>query len=202
MRGRRWQFYVLAPLVVVVFGPFVLAYKLFFGWWLNPLLDRSYEKRLREQVRTDLAFLFHDFDGRFVPNERTVGYATLVTVESADLRIVVSQHHGDYGISVARRESPEIKESLASVLEAVYEQEGSRRKPSYINLAELGELFRENFSQVQMALSKEHYSDTAAAINRNHQLGMQKMAQTFNRPNGYFDADLVNPNDLAKKTPK
>lgn len=202
VRGRSWRYYVIAPLVLVSVGPFVLAYKLIVGWWLNPILDRRYEEKFREQVRTDLAFLFHDFDGRFVPNERADKYAMLVTVEASELRVVVSQHHGDYGISVARRDSPEIKESLESVLEAIYERDGTRRKPRYISLAEFGELFREKFGEVQMALSKENYADTAAAIGRSHQMGMQEMARDFNRPDGFFDADLVDPNDLKKKVSK
>jgi len=193
---------VIAPLVLVSVGPIVLAYKLIVGWWLNPIVDRRYEQKFREQVRTDLAFLFHDFDGQLVPNERPDKYATLVTVEASELRVVVSQHHGDYGISVARRDSPEVKESLESVLEAIYERDGTRRKPRYISLTELGELFREKFTEVQMALSKENYADTAAAIDRSHQMGMQRMARDFNRPNGFFDADLINPNDLKKKVPE
>lgn len=193
---------MIAPLVLVSVGPIVLAYKLIVGWWLNPIVDRRYEQKFREQVRTDLAFLFHDFDGQLVPNERPDKYATLVTVEASELRVVVSQHHGDYGISVARRDSPEVKESLESVLEAIYERDGTRRKPRYISLTELGELFREKFTEVQMALSKENYADTAAAIDRSHQMGMQRMARDFNRPNGFFDADLINPNDLKKKVPE
>jgi len=200
--GRSWRYYVIAPLVLVSVGPIVLAYKLIVGWWLNPIVDRRYEQKFREQVRTDLAFLFHDFDGQLVPNERPDKYATLVTVEASELRVVVSQHHGDYGISVARRDSPEVKESLESVLEAIYERDGTRRKPRYISLTELGELFREKFTEVQMALSKENYADTAAAIDRSHQMGMQRMARDFNRPNGFFDADLINPNDLEKKVPE
>ncbi|HZW95748.1 MAG TPA: hypothetical protein VFF64_22560 [Candidatus Eremiobacteraceae bacterium] len=200
--GRSWRYYVIAPLVLVSVGPIVLAYKLIVGWWLNPIVDRRYEQKFREQVRTDLAFLFHDFDGQLVPNERPDKYATLVTVEASELRVVVSQHHGDYGISVARRDSPEVKESLESVLEAIYERDGTRRKPRYISLTELGELFREKFTEVQMALSKENYADTAAAIDRSHQMGMQRMARDFNRPNGFFDADLINPNDLKKKVPE
>jgi hypothetical protein len=202
VRGKSWRFHVIAPLVRAAVGSFVLAYKVIFGWWLNPILDRHYEKKFREQVRTDLWFLFHDFDGRFVPNERPSKYATLVTVEAAELRIVISQHHGDYGISVVRRDSPENKESLEAILEVIYEGEGSGRTPRYINLAELGELFREKFTQVQMALSKENYPDTVAAIDRSHQLGMQRMARAFNRPNGFFEADLVNPNDVTKKVQK
>ena len=193
---------MLAPLVLIIVGPFVLAYKLFVGWWLNPLLDRHYEKKLREQVRTDLAFLFLDFGGRFVANGRTDKYATLVTVEAADLRVVISQHHGEYGISVARRDRPEDGESLNSILGVIYEQEGTPREPMYVNLADLGELFREKFNQVQIAISGERYPDTVAAIDRRHRQGMREMAQAFNRPGGFFEADLVNPDDLAKKAPK
>jgi hypothetical protein len=205
VRGGSWRFYVIAPLVLVSLvsvGPFILAYKLFVGWWLNPILDRRYELKFREQVRADLAFLFHDFDGQFVPNERPDKYATLVTVEVSELRVVVSQHHGDYGISVARRESPEIKESLESVLEAIYERDGTDRKPRHTSLAELGELFREKFTEVKMALSKENYADIAAAIDRRHQMGMRRMARDFNKPNGFFDADLINPNDVTKRVPE
>jgi hypothetical protein len=200
VRGRRWQYYVIVPLVLIVFGPFFLIYKLFVGWWLNPILDRHFEKKLREQMRIDLAFLFQDFGGRFVPNDRTDKNATVVTVEAADLRIVVSQHHGDYGVSVAKRESPEIAEGLDSVLGTIYEKEGSR-KPSCINLTELGELFRGKFNEVQIALS-EHYPETVAAIDGTHQLGMQRMAQAFNRQDGYFDADLIRPKDPPAKGPE
>src|ERR1700722_13218869 len=201
-RGRSWKYAVIGPLALIVGGPIVLAYRLFIGWWLNPILNMQLERKLREQVRTDLWFLFDNFNGRFVPNERRDKYATLVKVEAAELRVVISKHHGDYGISVARRDNPEIRENLESVLEAIYEREGARHRPQYINLAELGELFRKKFTEVQMALSKENYPDTAAAIDRNHQLGMQRMARDFNRSNGSFDADLVNPNDLMKKVPK
>ena len=201
-RGRHWKFYVVAPLVWVTVGPLILTYKLFFGWWLDPILGRHYEKKLREQVRTDLWFLFHNFDGRFVPNERPDKYATLVTVEAAELRVVVSQHHGEYGISVARRDRPEIKESLESVLDVICERAGAGRRPLSINLAEMGELFRKNFTQIQMAFSNENYPDTAAEIDRSHQLGMEKMARAFKGSNGFFDAELVNPNDLTKKVSK
>lgn len=200
--GRRWQYYLLAPLVLIAVGPFILAYKLLLGWWLNPILDKHFEKKLREQVRIAFAFLFQDFGGRFVANDRADRNAAVVTVEAADLRVVVSQHHGDYGITVAKRESPDSAESLDSVLEAIYKKEGCLRKPSYIKLIELGQLFRQKFDQVQIALSTEYYPDTVATINKTHQLGMQKMAQAFNRPDGFFDADVVSPNDLMKKATK
>jgi hypothetical protein len=209
VRGRSWLYYVIAPLVLAVIGPFVIAYKLIFGWWLNPMLDRryekkfrEYEKKFREQVRRDLSFLFDDFDGRFVSNGRPDKYAALATVEAAELRVEVSQHHGEYGISVASRDNPENRERLDSVLEVIYEREGAGRKPQHISLAELGGLFREKFTQVEMALSKENYPVTAAEIDRRHQLGMQRMARDFNRPGGFFDADLVNANELKKKAPK
>jgi|GEM_PF-4401652 hypothetical protein len=202
VRGKSWKHYVIGPLVLIAVGPFVLAYKLLFGWWLNPILDWHLEKKLRTRARTDLWFLFQDFDGRFVRNERPNKYATLVTIEAADLRVVVSQHHGDYGISVARRDRRQGSESLDSILRAIYEQEGSRREPMYVNLADLGELFRKKFNQVQIALSDEHYPDTLASIDTRHRKGMQEMAQGFNRPDGLFEADLVNPDELVKKAPK
>jgi hypothetical protein len=197
-RERSWQFHAIAPLVLVIVKPFILAYKLLFGWWLNPILEWHFEKKFREQVRTDLWFLFDNFDGQFVTS-KTNKYATLVTVEAADLRVVVSKHHGDYGISVARRDRPEDSESLDSILRAIYEQEGSLREPTYVNLADLGELFRKKFNQVQIALSEPHSPDTVAAIDRRHRQGMEKMAQAFNQPGGLFEADLVNPDDLVKK---
>jgi hypothetical protein len=192
----------LAPLVLITVAPFVLGYRLFFKWWLNPLLDRRFERKLQEDVRTDLAFLFRDFGGRFVANERVYRNATVVTVEAADLRIVISQHHGDYGISVGRQDHPEKGESLDSILSVVYESEGSVFRPAYADLKDLGSLLREKFDQVQMALSEARYSDTVAAVDKRHQQGMEKMAQTFNRPDGFFDAELVNPNDLTKKVSK
>jgi hypothetical protein len=69
-------------------------------------------------------------------------------------------------------------------------------------LAELGELFRQKFNQIQTAVFGEHYSDTATVIDAKHQLGMQKMARTFNRPDGYFEADIVSLSDLRKKPPE
>lgn len=201
-RGRTWKDYVIVPLVLVTVGPFVLAYKLFVGWWLNPLLTKRYERELQEKVRADLAFLFLDFDGRFVPNERPDKYASVVIVEVADLRVVISEHHGDYGISVARRDIPQGGESLDSILGVIYEREGSSRRPEYASLKELGKLFREKFDQVQMALSEERCPDTVAAIDRRHRQGMQRMAREFNRPDGFFDADVVNPSDLTKEIPK
>jgi len=197
-RSRSWEYYVLKPLVLLAVEPFVLAFKLFLGWWLGPLLNRHYEKELRQKVRTDLYFLFQDFDGRFVRNVRRDKSATIVTVETADLRVVISRHHGDYGIGVARRDRPENRESLDSILGAIYEREGSLHKPTYVNLADLGTLFREKFQQVQAALSGEHYPETLAAIDRRHQQEMESMAQAFNRPGGLFEADLVNPSDLTK----
>lgn len=202
VQGKRWQYYVIAPLALIAIGPFVLGYKVFLGWWLNPLMNKHYEGKLREQVRTDFAFLFQEFGGRFVPNQQIDKNATVVTLQVADLRVVVSQHHGDYGITVSKLESPENTEDLDSVLEAIYKKEGSLRRLSYINLTELGELFRRNFEQIRVALSREHYPETVVGINENHQLGMQKMAQAFNRPDGYFKADLVWPNDKMKQAPK
>jgi hypothetical protein len=202
VRGKRWQYYVVAPLVFIAVGPFILAYKVLIGWWLDPLSDKHFQKKLQEQVRTDLAFLFQDFRGRFVANGRTYKNEIVVTVETADLRVVVGQHHGDYGISLAPRGSPEMVESLVSVLRVIYEKEGSPRQPQFINLAELGELFRQKFNEVQAAVSGEHYSDTVAAIDKNHQVGMQKMVQMFNRPDSYFEADIVDPNNLIKKRPE
>ena len=173
VQGRSWQYYVLAPVVLIVVGPFVLAYKLFLGWWLNPLLYKRDEGKLREEVTTDLAFLFQEFGGLFVPSERAEKNVIVVTIEAADLRVVVYKHHGDYRINVARRASPEIAESLDSLLEVVYEKDRSIPKPSYVNLAELGELFRNNFEQVRVALSREHYPETLATINENHESGMR-----------------------------
>jgi|ERR1700722_566477 hypothetical protein len=199
--GRSWTYYVIKPLVLIVGGTFVLAYKLLFGWWLNPILNWRSEKDLREKVRTDLWFLFDNFDGRFVAT-KSDKYATIVAVEAANLRVVICKHHGDYAVTVARRDRLKDRESLDSILRAIYDQQGSPREPMYIDLAGLGELFRKKFNQVQIALSEERYSDTVSAIDRRHRQAMQEMAQTFNRPDGFFEADLVNPVDLAKKSPK
>jgi len=200
--GRSWKYYVFAPLVLIIIGPFVLAYKLLVGWWLDPLSNRHYEKKLREQVRNDLAFLFLDFGGRFVANERTDKYATLVTMEAADLRVVISQHHGDYGISLTRRDDRKHGESLDSILNIIYEREGSLRRPTYVNLGDLGRLFREKFDQVQMALSEESYPGTVAAIDGIQKQEMQRMAQAFNSQSGRFDADVVKLGDVTKRVPK
>ena len=202
VRVRSWLRYVLPPIFLIVCGPFILAYRLFVGWWLDPLSNKYFEKGLREQVRTDLAFLFRDFDARFVANNKSYKNAIAVVVEAADLRIVVSQHHGEYGISVARRDNPENTVSLDSILEVIYDKEGSPLKLSYTNLAELGELFRERFRDVLTAVGNECYADTVAAIDRRRQEGMQNMAQVFNRPGGFFEADVVSVSDLQKKAPQ
>jgi hypothetical protein len=202
VRGKGWRYYAIAPLIFIAVGPFILAYKVLLGWWLDPLSNKHYEKKLQEQVRTDLAFIFRDFCGQFVANGRTYKNEIVVTIETADLHVVVAQHHGDYAISVAPRSNPEMGESLRSVLKVIYETEGSPGEPQFTNLAELGELFRLKFNEVQAAVSREHFSDTIAAIDKNHQLGMQKMAQMFNRPDSYFDVDIVDANDLIKKNPE
>ena len=202
IRGKRWQYYVLAPFVLTVVGPIVIAYKLFLGWWLNPVLEKRSQAELRQWVRADFAFLFQDFGGQFVPNERADKNEIVVTIEAEHLRVTVSRHHGDYGIVVARRDHPGVAESLASILELIYENGGSLRKPSFVNLAELGELFRSKFDDIQVALSKERYFDTVTAIDRKHQLGIQRAAQVFNRPDGFFEADVVNPNDVMKRDSK
>src|ERR1041385_9267916 len=128
IRKRGWQGYIIAPLVLIFFIPFALGYKLFFGWWVDPLTDKHFEKKLREQVRNDFAFLFQDFDGRFVANERAYKNVTKVTVDAADLHIEVSQHHGDFGIRLSRQDNPEIAENLISIFEVFFVKEKNTYK--------------------------------------------------------------------------
>ena len=148
-----------------------MVYQIFFAWWFDPLTDRYFERKLKDQVRHDLAFLFDEEGARFVPNAGSSKSATVVTLETSDLRFNVTRHHGDQIFGVAPKHSPEQWEQVTSILQAIdgnYPISRAKDMPSLDrNLIEIGLLLRPKLPQVKEAFSERHNSEVAARIDKN-----------------------------------
>jgi hypothetical protein len=179
--------------------PITWVYKILFGWWLSGLLERSSEKQLKEDVKRDLSFLFSEFDGRFVPNRQGEDRGKVVMVETSTLNFWLGWDRGEHFISAAPLYAREQLQDLIQLILAIDAKHPIEslsdvpRKPFFLGLADLGQLLRSRFTQIEGSFSKEHYSETVDAIDRIHKLSMQQLADSFNKTGGYFHADIIDP---------
>jgi len=66
---KRFRVRLFEAAIFCLIGSFVLVYQIFFAWWFDPLTDRYFERKLKDQVRHDLAFLF-DEEGKEISGAR------------------------------------------------------------------------------------------------------------------------------------
>jgi hypothetical protein len=148
------------------------VYRMFFGWWLDGLLDAHSEKQLKNRARQIFSFLFDQFQARFVPSD--LGYewtkGRMITLEVANVRLRLSRDRGDDFADIAPLHDPSDWEPLTYALMAVLAQKPIRSKddlPRQVVFPEWGDLvvwMKPHFSEINEAYSVENYSGTKMTI--------------------------------------
>jgi tRNA threonylcarbamoyladenosine biosynthesis protein TsaE len=126
--AARWSDHLLRLPGAVLIG----AYELLFGWWLNGLLARRYEKQLARDVHDAMPFLFDEFGGRIVPSlgvpfPPAFDYA-FVTVAIENLLIRFCRGRGEFDLQIAAADAPRELRELGLLLDVLGENDGARRR--------------------------------------------------------------------------
>jgi len=135
------------------------VYSIGFRWWLEPLLTRQSEHKLRAEIRGNCSFLFDNFGARFVPNEREYRWGKVVTLATPNLRLQVSKDRGEYGASVSPVAG---KVEWAKVCDALKAVIPEWPRPVYdpISLTELSAILEPQFARLEEAYGPEKYPFT------------------------------------------
>jgi len=164
----------IAEAAIFVIGSIVAGvYRPFFGWWLDDLMNKRYEDKLKDQIRHALAFLFDDHGATFVPNDS--GYewtkGKMVTLEAGNVRFRISRDRNEDGAEIAPLHVPSDWRSLVTALVAVTaktkpvrSKDDLPRYPVFPDLFELGEWLKPHFRQLAQAYSIDNYAETKLAI--------------------------------------
>jgi hypothetical protein len=134
----------------------------------SPLDPKGSDKRLEEEVRRDLSFLFTKHDARIISNcyyPRSFGNAVIV-IQVGELFLQVVRDRGDIGVYVARSPITPVEGEwveLGVALAALQMERPGCQVPDvpfYATLSRAADLMQPKMSQLQGAFSKFHYEIT------------------------------------------
>jgi hypothetical protein len=146
------------------------TYRVFFAWWLDNVLARQAEKRLRNRVSHGLAFLFTEHGARFVPNDAVYRGGKVVTLEVDGLLVRAAHDRGEDFLDIAPRQAPNEWEQIGLALMAVEAGQPVASKgdllkyPSFLTLLEVEPLLKSRFAELKRAYSPGQYSTTKRTL--------------------------------------
>jgi hypothetical protein len=159
-REPTWVGIIRPPLLALGFV-FGAIYTGLFGWWLDALLWRRGDKRLANEIKQNLAFLFCELEGRIVPSDdygvpRAFDLA-VVTVSTQDFLIRFVRVRGEFNVQVASTKPPHRWEDLSAALENAELREGAtlngvvatRSSRAYSSFADVKRLLRTRWADLQ-----------------------------------------------------
>lgn len=159
-KARWWVVFVRPPLVAL---RFVLSpvYSALFGW-LDKRLHARDRKRLEQDVRDALPFLFGKFQGRVVPDEYETqslhfDYAS-VTVALDDFLLRFWRGRGDLSVWVAPVFRPPDQHELSLVLSAIA-GDGQIVRAQFVDLWHVSRALEPNLPAIQELFSLSRFDD-------------------------------------------
>jgi hypothetical protein len=165
---RRARDRVMAALLrppILALGFLVkLAYRLVFGWWLDPLLQRRWNKALLEDIKSNLPFLFSDSDGENKAS-LVVRHADWPTIEVlwGNLLFTIVRWRDETYVSVAPRSVPTKVYKLGRVVDML--ERGHPSEHTEINdLVKAGHLLRPRLIALNSSFSQEEFPRTEGRL--------------------------------------
>ena len=119
-REPTWIRIIRPPLVALGFV-FSTVYSVLFGWWLDELMARKADKRLADEVKQNVPFLFTEKKAQIVPSDddkvqRAFDLA-VATVATEDFFIRLVRVRGEFDVEVASSRLLHRWEDLSGALE-------------------------------------------------------------------------------------
>jgi hypothetical protein len=145
-------------------------YWILFGWWLHPLMSRRAERRLKEETRTGLAFLFDDHGAKFVPNDRVPLPGRVITLEAGGFRFEIWHGRGEYEVYIAPLHAPMEWQDITLALMVINASHPIRTASdmparSFFNsLPALSRVLQPQFDRLMAAYSVANYPATKQAL--------------------------------------
>jgi hypothetical protein len=178
-------------LIKAAAAPFVFAvvavYKLCFAWWSEPLYARQTQKRLADDLRLALAFLFEDHGakidfGNGIDSRRDHN-RSWVTISAETVLLRILRDRGDFTVEVTSKFAPSEWQTLGSVIAVVDRQNASTLdKPAYYTIRNIEGVLRPRYEYLRDAMSEARYEATLNEVVRLHnQVIDQQVAQLRER---------------------
>jgi hypothetical protein len=146
-----------APVFVGVGFIFKMVYIIAFGWWLDPWIRRSGNRKLLDDIAANLHFLVSDPNAN-VPRTVGVFHSEFPTVEIpwGNLFFTVVRWRDETIISVAPRHAPEKSYQIGPVVAALESRNFSERDVVH-NLTDAARVLRPRLQALNAAFSEEQY---------------------------------------------
>lgn len=159
---------VLRFIVLVLLRPIARAigaivspvYKLAFG----PLGERSHrkgEKRLQDEIRKNLPWLFERYEAKVIPNTqnypRAFDYA-VVTVALGNILIRFVRGRGELRADIAPAHAPTNWDEVGEAIACAGDSE--RPRPQYYSFDDLGQLLEQNLDRLNLAFAQDRYGQS------------------------------------------
>jgi hypothetical protein len=160
---------VRPPLVGVMFV-MRKTYSTFFGWY-DRILARRAKNELALEVQENLSFLFTEYCGQFVPNDReppSMLDLAKVTVAADDMRFMFSRDRGSIHAAVAPAHSPNEWQDLSALLQII-----ESREVEFSRLPSVARLLRPRMSQIKSAISQGEFHRTKELLSSVYDDGIQ-----------------------------
>jgi hypothetical protein len=170
--GNSFIDLIIGTIKFIVVG----SYRLIFAWWLGNLLDKRAEQHLKHRVRHDLGFLFSDFAGRFVRNDKSYPGGRVVTLETGNVLLRIAHDRGEDFVDLAPQSEPREWEALALGLMAIRVNppvtmaENLPPRPSFLALSDIAPQLKSQFAQLNEAYAAGKYQSTKQTLEMIHGL--------------------------------
>jgi hypothetical protein len=176
-RSERWIDTALRLPTLLIGFIVVEGYRVLIGWWLDPLIASSDNRRLEKDVRALLPFLFTERRGRVAPPRKgsfSPGFDyAFVTVRVGGLLIRFCRGRGEVDVRVASAEAPNDWHELSLLLSVLDNRSELERwgisdlrdaaRTLETNLDRLGLVFAAGYSEeLKQRLAEAYRTDKIA----------------------------------------
>lgn len=158
---------LLLPLRGVGFV-FVGIYKIFFSWWMNPLLNRSMRKSSATEIEQAFPFLFNEFGAKLVPCPRPQAHDSrmnYVCCATANVLFEFSTWHGEYtAVRVAPTFDPRDSYDLTEVIN-IFRAPGQALPATTVGgWRVFARMLEPQMPKIETALSAANFSETRSKL--------------------------------------
>ena len=145
------------------------VYRVFFGWWLGGIQERSVQRRLKSRVRREFGFLFKNEVAQFVQNDAPYPGGQVVTLAADGMLLRIAHHHGEDLVDIAPQHAAREWEPISFALMALDATQTTEDIPVYISflsLSELAPLLNSRFEELKKAYAPSEYANTKRMLER------------------------------------
>ncbi len=150
---KRRLLELVSPLVRGIGFVVETVYKLAFGWWVDPWVQRKANRALLDDVEANFYFLTSQPEARISCPKRVLPFDfASVEIRWENLRVLVRRGRGDTTVSIAPVHSPQDSYELGPLIAALEHRHFSERD-IFNDLAEAANLLRPRLNAINVAFS-------------------------------------------------